>query len=282
MTIDTPLLVDCSISENNDWTGYAKALRLHTYGNSRIRADRWFLFPGRTSRRGVFFIDTGLILSGMLRETVRSIAGEILRLSSDTPHLCAFIQPQKCAFCYTCYRICPHGALEPDTCAAAMKVIGPLCDGCGMCAAVCPANAIEMRATEENAVNEEFADKNYGAQMTAFCCENSAAIAADTVLRGMDVRIVRIPCGGNLKASQIADALKESDPRAGGRLRRGSLQALRRYETRMPCRRKKISRSLERLGLDPHRVDWIQVSHAMPAVLKDAAESLLLNGGKYI
>lgn len=60
----------------------------------------------------------------------------------------AKVDPAKCAFCYTCYRACPHAALSPDPEAAAMRVDPASCEACGLCAAICPAAAIEFDGAE--------------------------------------------------------------------------------------------------------------------------------------
>jgi len=264
-TFQTPLLIRCAEKEDNEAIEYAEALRLHIYGNNLVNADRWFLSPGRTSRRGVFYIDTGLIYSGSLRDTVISIANEIKRTSGSEPESYAHIDSQKCAYCYTCFRVCPHAALEPDQSAAAMKVIPSSCTGCGICAAVCPAKAIELRGIEPGSLQRE---STGGA--IAFCCENSAAIAASTAFKDMDINIVSIPCGGNLDSERIAAALKNYSHVLVAVC---ADEACRHFDGSVRARKQvdKIKRAVEKLGIVPERISLVQVSHAMPAVLREAA-----------
>jgi len=264
-TLGTPLLVDCAIEEDKEAIEYAKALRIHTYGSNRINEDRWFLSPGRTSRRGVYFLDTGLIVSDRLKDTIFSIADELRRSPDAQQETRAHVDASKCAFCYTCFRVCPHAALEPDGSAAAMKVIQPLCTGCGICAAVCPAKAIGLHGIGHIGIEPGSAGKTL-----AFCCENSAAIAADTAFRDIDADIVRIPCGGSLDGESIAAALKTYSrvivavcADEACRHFDGSVRSMKQVE--------KIKQAVGKLGVDPGRIGFVRVSHAAPAVLRDAA-----------
>jgi len=57
----------------------------------------------------------------------------------------------KCAFCYSCYRACPHAALEPDIEAGAMVCVENACQACGVCVAICPGEAIVLDCVESAA-----------------------------------------------------------------------------------------------------------------------------------
>jgi heterodisulfide reductase subunit A-like polyferredoxin len=53
------------------------------------------------------------------------------------------IDPDKCAVCLTCVRICPYDVpkINEDGVAEIEKAI---CHGCGICASECPAKAIQL------------------------------------------------------------------------------------------------------------------------------------------
>ncbi len=60
----------------------------------------------------------------------------------------AEVNPEKCAACLTCVRMCPHGAPQIIDKAA---WINPLqCQGCGICAGECPNKAIELQGYKDN------------------------------------------------------------------------------------------------------------------------------------
>jgi coenzyme F420-reducing hydrogenase delta subunit len=149
-----------------------------------------------------------------------------------------------------------------------MKVIEPLCDACGMCAAICPAKAIELRGANELETNISVKER-----MLAFCCENSAAIAANVSFRNMDVKTESIPCGGSINGESIAAALKKYDRVLVAVC---ADEACKHFDgSKRAClQTEKVKRAMEKLGLDPERIEFLQISHAMPAVLKSKAESL--------
>jgi len=64
----------------------------------------------------------------------------------------AVVDPVKCTACLTCVRICPFGAvrINPALIGAgdivgAAEVAAAACQGCGLCAAECPAKAIQLQ-----------------------------------------------------------------------------------------------------------------------------------------
>jgi len=57
----------------------------------------------------------------------------------------AVVDNEKCAYCLTCLRVCPFGAVAKDTEERVARIIDTVCQGCGICASECPAEAIEMR-----------------------------------------------------------------------------------------------------------------------------------------
>ncbi len=52
----------------------------------------------------------------------------------------AEVQPDKCAACLTCVRLCPYNA--PKVVNYAAQIESVLCQGCGTCAGECPNKAI--------------------------------------------------------------------------------------------------------------------------------------------
>lgn len=269
LEIETPLLVDCTYTEDRSVLEYAEALRLHTYDGGLINADRWFLSPGRTSRRGVYYIDAGLAMSAQLEKILLSIADEIRLMAEMDVGPAAKIDPRKCAFCYTCFRLCPHGALYPDDSAVSMSVRHNYCSGCGICVSACPANAIELTERSE-ASGKRQPDHSKGT--VAFCCENSAAIAARTVLPDNCVNVIPIPCGGSIRASQIAAALREYERVIVAVCNDG---ACKHFDGNKLASRQveRIREELASINIDPQRIMYIQLSHAMPNVMHNMVDN---------
>ena len=55
----------------------------------------------------------------------------------------AVVQPDKCAACLTCVRLCPYGAPRINNYAAEIESV--ICQGCGSCAGECPNKAITLQ-----------------------------------------------------------------------------------------------------------------------------------------
>jgi heterodisulfide reductase subunit A len=60
----------------------------------------------------------------------------------------AEVDPDLCARCLNCLRICPHDAIVFNDETRAAVVLPRACQDCGLCASICPAKAINMVASE--------------------------------------------------------------------------------------------------------------------------------------
>jgi heterodisulfide reductase subunit A len=72
---------------------------------------------------------------------------------SITPveHL-ASVDSDKCVYCLTCVRVCPYHAMGKNIEERVAQPITTACQGCGICAAECPAEAISMRNLSRESV----------------------------------------------------------------------------------------------------------------------------------
>jgi heterodisulfide reductase subunit A-like polyferredoxin len=62
------------------------------------------------------------------------------------------VDADKCAYCLTCLRVCPYGAMGKDPAQRVAQVIRTACQGCGICASECPAEAITLRNLDRDSV----------------------------------------------------------------------------------------------------------------------------------
>lgn len=299
VTLETPLCIDCAERPAPELREFADALRIRTYDGGSISGGRWFLDQGTTYKRNVKFINT-IALGGDIGRIVPSLAKDILALEKPGQEKTAYVDAEKCAFCYTCYRVCPHSALGPDENAAAMKVNDLLCEACGICVAVCPASAIGFReAAAGDMKNEEAGragsgaagvpgvpksegaaapeNERTGGKLKVFCCENSAFIISKDALAGVDAAVESVPCGGDVSAAMMTEALKSHDNVMVAvccddacRHRDGNKRCVRQVE--------RLKDRLDKLGYDPGRLSSVQTGVTMVNILREAAEKALSGG----
>ena len=141
-------------------------LKLHLGSRGFLMEDNPQLLRVRSNRRGIFVAGACRFpqeLSESLTEA-RAVAQEVIALLSKGTYTydlaVAEVDPDKCALCYTCPRLCPHSAITVEKYAerniytvpgvgveikwGAAKVDPAACYGCGICVAECPAKAITL------------------------------------------------------------------------------------------------------------------------------------------
>lgn len=246
-----------------------KLLKLKLDSEGHVNGDSFYLFPSLTNRKGIYFTNINAT-SGNDSELIKQVQFILSEIKGDLqakliPEKYAEVDPEKCAFCYTCYRACPHFAMAPDYENSVMKNLNLSCDGCGICSSVCPANAIAMvgeAGREETPVP---------GSLKVLCCENSGEIALQRIAvslreKGIKVDITPVSCGGELSTETIVSALKYTDRVLVAVCMDG---ACRHFEGNKRARRyvERAKEILRASGLDENRVVYIQLSHAMPMVL---------------
>jgi heterodisulfide reductase subunit A2 len=120
-----------------------------------VQADGFFL-EAHAKLRPVDFASEGLFLAGLAHgpktadETIAqalAAAGRAgMLLSHGTLEANAVVSKvdrDKCASCLTCVRVCPFDAPKPGA-DGIVEIPAVACQGCGLCAASCPAKAIQL------------------------------------------------------------------------------------------------------------------------------------------
>ena len=64
----------------------------------------------------------------------------------------ASVDAEKCVYCLTCIRLCPYHAMGKNIEDRVAQPITTACQGCGICAAECPAEAITLRNLSQESV----------------------------------------------------------------------------------------------------------------------------------
>ncbi|MFZ5632433.1 MAG: FAD-dependent oxidoreductase [Bacillota bacterium] len=137
-----------------------------------LNEDGFFL-EAHMKLRPVDFSSEGIFLAGLahgpknIEENISQAraaagrAGTILAKEELESHgVVAVVQPDKCAACLTCVRLCPYGAPKVENYAAQIAPV--LCQGCGSCAGECPNKAITLQG---------YNDKMYISMIKGLCKE---------------------------------------------------------------------------------------------------------------
>jgi heterodisulfide reductase subunit A len=120
------------------------------------RDDNGFFMEAHAKLRPVDVAGEGLFLAGMahgpksIPETIAQASAAVARAATILSRrklrasgIVSRVDPEKCAVCLTCVRACPYTV--PFINEEHTAEINPaMCQGCGICAAECPAKAITL------------------------------------------------------------------------------------------------------------------------------------------
>ena len=267
--IETPYLITVGTRDNSALASLSRKFRLADK-KEIVSEFKYFLSPALTTRKGIFYI------GDKPDDALPYIISELKQICEGGPvGVHAEIEAGKCAFCYSCYRACPHAALEPDIEAGAMVCVENACMACGICAAICPGEAITM-APESRGLSFS---KGKASGCKVYCCENSAGPAFDEIAgeMGEDAKkldISEIPCGGRLDREVMTAALSSYGKVLVAvciddacRHMNGGKRACKQVE--------RVISELEKSELCDKKVKCVKVSHAMPKVLLENVKAFL-------
>lgn len=296
-----------------------KLLRLKLNEEGFANGMNHFLYPTLTSRRGVYFINTKFLPGGdgELEEcidfTISSIQedmmanaqgeGEPIAAQELRGLNCAQyaqyaqyaqVDGEKCAFCYTCYRVCTHQAMHPDYENSVMQCLKNACYGCGICKTVCPANAISIvqagigKAGLQDNTSSTNADRcgNLPGDgsilkkaLKIICCENSGEIAVKRMLKHLEnipveIEIEPVDCGGEISAGMLVNSLEGFENIL---VLTCMDKACKHFEGNKRSRLhvERARQLLHDSGLDEGRIEYMQVSHAMPYAVEERINSII-------
>lgn len=189
-----------------------------------LQTDNVHRYPVATNREGIFVVGGSRRVKkryGALMDA-ENAALQVHRLLGDgtvsVPAAKAVLDTGKCTFCLTCFRCCPHGAIDwtSDNKPVISKVA---CQGCGICAAECPMDAIQIGDFNDAAMIDQVtqsatATSQDAPTIVAFCCQNSGLEAARMAASfGMPLpkglKTVAVPCAGKVDIDYVMHALAE-------------------------------------------------------------------------
>jgi len=121
-----------------------------------------FFLEAHQKLRPVDFSSEGVFLAGLahgpksIPETISQAQAAVARaltvLAYEEKSLSGIVsqvEPEKCAVCLTCVRVCPYDVPMIDETQSTAVIDAAMCHGCGMCVAECPGKAIELAFYED-------------------------------------------------------------------------------------------------------------------------------------
>jgi len=187
-----------------DPSGFTQADNVHRIGVGTNRAGILVAGPARnvTSQREHLMDMHIVALKGSMP----------IEPSSPESQAWAEIDLGSCIRCLTCHRLCPYSAVEVNT---SIRIQPRACEACGLCAAECPREAIQVSGIEGfnmDARMPEPKGPNNGADymptIFAFCCSRSAFPAGRLAeclnpAMPMGLKTIAIPCAGSLSLNHL-------------------------------------------------------------------------------
>ena len=292
--ITKDVYADGGLDVGESFAYVVEKLRLTTNTYGFVTEDKYYLSPVLTSRRGVYHITRDLAEERLYEGLDFIYALEKGRIWEPPSHGTAVIDANKCVFCYTCYRACPHAAMEPDPELNQMRCLTAACAGCGTCAGICPACAIlpekmpkmiTIGAGNGSKPDNGATDASGGFENAlVLCCENSGAAAlggsdaeSSSILAGIDsngFKLMVMPCGGVIGFERLSDLLGAFDkifvvvcPDEACRHFSGNKRACAQV--------KRLNDLMAAAGMAPDNVRFAQVSPGMPAILTEELREFL-------
>ncbi len=240
----------------------ADILKIEQDENGYLQKENVYLQPTLSGKRGVYVLGGARGPNALTyQEEEKSFTlAEIKRILQGVEEMDdedREIDDQKCVVCYTCQRVCPHGAVQRDEELNSMTIMDLACQGCNLCISRCPAGAITRSGESENGEEQD------GVQV--IICENSAAIARekadDDPLKAQEVE--EVPCASTVKREQIFSRLKGGN---GELLILGCIsEACKHLTGHDRCEQvvDKAREDMEKLGLDTSRLEYRRLSPRM-------------------
>ncbi|MCJ7607430.1 MAG: 4Fe-4S binding protein [Thermoplasmata archaeon] len=149
-----------SIPPNPDNQLIADILRLPMSEDGAIRRGSVQRGPVSTPRPGIFVCGSALFpkthaMAVTEGRAAGAMAGEFaMRGTVEYGGSVAVVDPDKCSACLTCVRTCPYEApFFGETGKAEIRQ--QLCQGCGMCAGICPSKAIQILNRTDDQIRTE-------------------------------------------------------------------------------------------------------------------------------
>ncbi|NPV30666.1 MAG: hydrogenase iron-sulfur subunit [Firmicutes bacterium] len=252
----------------------AETLDLRLGPGGFFQEDNVHFLPIKSNREGIYFVGSchGPIHGVDLAREAEAVAAEVSRFAKGklkVPALQPRVEAEKCAVCLTCYRTCPHKAIEivhdeslNNMYHSAARMHPLACRRCGTCAAECPGKAIQLPFYSDQEILFKVTKPP---RLVAYACENSGALAAEFAQQlepevQKDLQIIRVPCSGKIDVIYLLKALERG---ADGVMlfvcHRDNCKYVWGNE-RAEKRKEQVRKLLNDIGIEGERVEFVHVA----------------------
>lgn len=266
----------------------AAALDVRLGPGGFFQEDNVHFLPIKSNREGIYFVGSchGPIHGVDLVKEIEAVKAEVGKFADGkvrVPALQPRVTAEKCAVCLTCYRCCPHHAIEiihdeslnnMYHSAASMNPLA--CRRCGTCAGECPGKAIQLPFYSDQ---EILFRVSRPPKLVAYACENSGALAAEFAKKlepdlQENLQMVSVPCSGKIDALYLLKALERG---ADGVLLLVCHKENCKYvwgNERAEKRKEQVRRRLEEIGLEGDRVEIVHIAANQGNQFNDTVRSM--------
>jgi len=185
------------------------------------------LQPVDAATRGIFFAgcaegpkdikESVTQASAAAARAIRIMNSGALKVEAIT----AEVNPDECTSCGICAKVCPYNAIAVDTRAKTPALITTAaCAGCGTCAAECPTGAITMHHFSDEQIETQvdaILEENPAERIVVFACNWCSYAGADfagtaRLQYPSNARLIRTMCSGRVHEKFVWRAFEEGAP----------------------------------------------------------------------
>jgi quinone-modifying oxidoreductase subunit QmoB len=202
------VVVDETVESADTLPILAERLRIHCDDAGFAQRDNIHRLSNTTNRRGIFVAGggRGVMSAEQQMADADRVCLKVMAFIQDLdkdPRPPATIRQERCARCLTCYRLCPHAAIDIGD---HISIVEEACQRCGICTGSCPGHAIEMEGVPESPATAE--SRKSAPRIMVFGCARSVGPALEGRSLPEGVQFVEVPCGGAIAERHLLAAFE--------------------------------------------------------------------------
>ncbi|MCF8032989.1 MAG: hydrogenase iron-sulfur subunit [Desulfarculaceae bacterium] len=182
------------------------------------------LQPVDSATRGIFFAGCAEGPKDIKESVTQASAAAARAMRLMTPGkllveaITAEVRPEACTVCGICAKVCPYNAIVVDKKSGKPAVVTEAaCAGCGTCAAECPADAIHMHHFTDGQINAQIdaiLEDDPAGVIPVFACNWCSYAGADfagvsRLQYPANTRLIRTMCSGRVDEDFVWRAFKQ-------------------------------------------------------------------------